>query len=75
MPCAAELGAGQGDYAIHLLADEKHVYGAKVEVVKEWEGRQSVIGRMLAGIKLGRGAGVSFVRFVPLEGRGEGNTP
>ena len=46
------LGAGQGDYAIHLLADEKHVYGAEVEVVKEREGRQSVIGRMLAGIKL-----------------------
>ncbi len=44
--------AGQGDYTIHLLADEKHVYGAKVEVVKEWEGRQPVISRMLTGIKL-----------------------
>lgn len=43
--------AKEGD-RIHSLADEQDIYGAQVEVVKEGQGGQSVIGRVLAGIEL-----------------------
>jgi hypothetical protein len=49
-------GVGQGDHAIYLLADEEHIHGAEVEVVKKRQRSQPVVGRMLAGIKLLRGA-------------------
>jgi hypothetical protein len=41
-----------GGHARYLLADEKHVYGAEVKVVKEGQGSQSIIGRVLASIEL-----------------------
>lgn len=42
------LGTGK----CNLLADEEHVDGAEVEVVKEREGGQSVVGGVLAGVEL-----------------------
>lgn len=42
-----------GSHSIgNLLADKKHIYGAQVEIVKEWECRKAIIGRMLASVKL-----------------------
>lgn len=35
-----------------LLADQKHIHGAEVEVVEEGQSRKAVVGRMLAGIEL-----------------------
>jgi hypothetical protein len=35
-----------------LLADEKHVYGAQVEIVVEGEGRKAIVRRVLSGIEL-----------------------
>jgi hypothetical protein len=46
--------AQEGDHTRYLLADEKHIYSAEVEVVKERERGQSIIGRMLSGIKLSK---------------------
>lgn len=43
----------------YLLADKKHVYSAEVKVVKEGQGGQAVISRVLACIKLRRGIQVS----------------
>ena len=42
-----ELG-GQG----RLLADKEHIYCTQIEVVEEWQRSQTIIGRMLASIKL-----------------------
>lgn len=38
-----------------LLADEKHIDCAEIEVVEEGEGSEAVIGRVLAGIELDTG--------------------
>lgn len=54
-PNAARLVLGMGSHSIgNLLADKKHIYGAQVEVVEEWECRKAIIGRMLASVKLKR---------------------
>jgi len=37
---------------VHSLADKQHIYGAKVEFVEVRESCETVIGRVLAGIKL-----------------------
>lgn len=39
-----------GEY--NLLADEEHVDGAEVEIIKEREGGQSIVGGVLAGVEL-----------------------
>lgn len=35
-----------------LLADEKHIDGAEIKVVVEWQRSETVIGRVLASIEL-----------------------
>lgn len=35
-----------------LLADEKHVYGAEIEIVEEWERRKTVVCWVLTSIEL-----------------------
>lgn len=44
------LSGRTGKY--NLLADEEHIDGAEVEVIKEREGGQSVVGGVLAGVEL-----------------------
>jgi hypothetical protein len=39
---------------IRLLADKKDIHGTKVEVIKEGEGRETIVCGMLSGIKLER---------------------
>ncbi len=46
-------GRGQGGQG--LLADEQDIDGAQVEVIKEGEGGQAVVGWVLAGVELGHG--------------------
>ena len=41
-----------GDREHNLLADEKHVNGAEIEVIKEGEGGQTVVSWVLTGIEL-----------------------
>ena len=41
-----------GGHPGYLLADEEHIYSAEVKVVKEGQGRQSIVGRVLARVKL-----------------------
>jgi len=47
-PNLLSLGAGE----CNLLADEEHVDGAEVEIIKEREGGQPVVGGVLAGVEL-----------------------
>ncbi len=42
---------GEGVFEV-LLADEKHINRAQVEVVEERRGSETIVGRMLAGIEL-----------------------
>ena len=55
-PNAARLVlVDMGSHTKYLLADEEHVYGAEVKVVKKWERRQTIVGRMLTSIELWKG--------------------
>lgn len=40
--------------ASDLLADEKYVYGAEIEVVVEWKSCKAIVGWVLSGIELCR---------------------
>lgn len=44
------MGIVHGIY--RLLADKEHIYGAKIEVIIKWESCETIVRRMLAGIKL-----------------------
>lgn len=35
-----------------LLADKEHIYCTQIKVVEKWQRSQTIIGRMLASIKL-----------------------
>lgn len=47
-------GKGEGGRG-HLLADEQYINGAQVEIIKEGQGGQAIVGRVLTGIKLDGG--------------------
>lgn len=48
---AGKGGGGKG----HLLADEQYINGAQVEIIKEGQGGQPIVGRVLTRIKLDGG--------------------
>ena len=43
------MGRARG---VRLLGDEKHIYGAEIKVVVEGQRGKTIVGWMLAGIKL-----------------------
>lgn len=53
----------------YLLADEKHIDRAEVEVVEEGECGQPVVGRVLAGVKLRKRSQVWLRSRSPTVGR------
>ena len=61
---------GRDGHTRYLLGDEEHVDGAQVEVVKEGQGGQAVVGGVLAGVKLQFGQSVGR-RALQASGRSE----
>lgn len=45
----------KGGLIIYLLADEKYIYGAQIEVVVEWKSGKTVVRGMISSIELQEG--------------------
>lgn len=46
------IGGRQGQGRENLLANEKYIYGAEIEIVVEWEGCKTVVRRVLPSVEL-----------------------